>query len=93
MVEPVVEAVAKAMEPGVWAQFGPMGLVALALFAFLWKLLDTQRMERQEMRKEAETRAEQMMTLQRETNLAIQGLTVAINQSNERWRRGDGRDP
>lgn len=88
-----MEPLTALAKPDLWAQFGPMGLVSLALFAFLWRMLDTHRAERREMREEANIRANQLMTLQRETNLAMQGLTMAIERGNEHGRRGGDHEP
>lgn len=90
----------QAANPALWAQFGPLGLVCLALFAFLWKILADHRaalsamenrhlLERQEMRKAEDRRTEQMLAVQRETNAALNALTVEIGHANERWRRYD----
>lgn len=89
MENPAVDPITTLLNPALWSQFGPMGLIAVALFAVLWKMLDRHQAERAEMRQEARERAEQLMTLQRETNLAIQGLTMTLERSNDRHRRGE----
>lgn len=82
-----MEIVAAILKPEVWAAFGPLGLVCLALFALLWKLQAEHRDERREMREEANQRTEQMLSVQRETNAALNALTMEISRANERSRR------
>lgn len=77
------------IKPDIWAQFGPLGLVCLSLFILVIWILRNHRDERREMREEANMRVKQMLDVQRETNLAIQGMTTALEKQTERGLRGE----
>lgn len=77
---------ADIVRPDLWASFGPLGLVCLALFGLLVWLMRDHRRERREMREEANMRVEQMVGVQRETNLAMDGMRGSIDRQTELMR-------